>query len=121
MITTNSKSYEEQLKLLVEHIKEAGAIMVGAASGMSAAAGYRHYYERDKDFVEHLGDFEKKYGFHNSFDGFYYRYRTSEERWAFIARNLCMILDAQTGQPYYDLFEILKDKNYYDNESGYTV
>ena len=52
MITTKSKSYEEQVKLFAEHIKEAGAIVVGAASGMSAAAGYRHYYERDKDFVE---------------------------------------------------------------------
>lgn len=113
MITIKSKSYEEQIKLLAEHIKETEAIVVGAASGMSAAAGYRHYYERDKDFVEYLGDFEKKYGYHNSFDGFYYRYRTSEERWAFIARNLCMILDARIGQPYYDLFEILKDKNYY--------
>ena len=113
MITTKSKSYEEQVKLFAEHIKEAAAIVVGAASGMSAAAGYRHYYERDKDFVENLGDFEKKYGYHNSFDGFYYHYRTSEERWAFIARNLCMILDARTGQPYYDLSEILKDKNYY--------
>ena len=80
---------------------------------MSAAAGYRHYYEHDKDFVDNLGDFEKKYGYRNSFDGFYYRYRTSEERWAFIAKNLCMILDAKTGQPYKDLFEILKDKNYY--------
>ena len=80
MITTKSKSYEEQVKLFAEHIKEAGAIVVGAASGMSAAAGYRHYYERDKDFVENLGDFEKKYGYHNSFDGFYYHYRTSEEQ-----------------------------------------
>ena len=80
MITTKSKSYEEQVKLLAEHIKEAEAIVVGAASGMSAAAGYRHYYERDKDFVEYLGDFEKKYGYHNSFDGFYYRYRTSQRK-----------------------------------------
>lgn len=39
MITTKSKSYEEQVKLFAEHIKEAGAIVVGAASGMSAAAG----------------------------------------------------------------------------------
>lgn len=63
--------------------------------------------------MDNLGDFEKKYGYRNSFDDFYYRYRTSEERWAFIARNLCMILDAETGQPYKDLFEILKGKNYY--------
>ena len=29
MITTKSKSYEEQVKLFAEHIKEAGAIVVG--------------------------------------------------------------------------------------------
>lgn len=39
MITTKSKSYEEQVKMLAEHIKETEAIVVGAASGMSAAAG----------------------------------------------------------------------------------
>lgn len=113
MAAIKHSDYEEQIRSLIDHIQEADAIVVGAASGMSAAAGYRHYYERDKDFVDNLGDFEKKYGYHNSFDGFYYRYRTSEERWAFIAKNLCMILEAKTGQPYQDLFEILKDKNYY--------
>ncbi|MDY4971505.1 MAG: hypothetical protein SO101_14815 [Lachnospiraceae bacterium] len=50
------KSYEEQVRSLAAHIQEAGAIVVGAASGMSAAAGFRHYYEHDKDFVENLGD-----------------------------------------------------------------
>ena len=63
MITAKSKSYEEQVRELAEHIKGADAIVVGAASGMSAAAGYRHYYEHDKDFVENLGEFEKKYGY----------------------------------------------------------
>lgn len=108
-----NEQYKEAVNSLVRHIQDADAIVVGGASGMSAAAGFRHYYEHDKDFIDNLGEFEKKYGYRNSFDGFYYRYRTSEERWAFIARNLCMILDAETGQPYYDLNEILKDKNYY--------
>ena len=54
-----NKNYEEQVKSLMAHIQEADAIVVGAASGMSAAAGYRHYYERDKVFVENLRDFEK--------------------------------------------------------------
>lgn len=108
-----NEQYKEAVNSLVRHIRDADAIVVGAASGMSAAAGFRHYYEHDKDFIDNLGEFEKKYGYRNSFDGFYYRYRTSEERWAFIARNLCMILDAETGQPYYDLYDILKDENYY--------
>lgn len=106
-------SYKEQIRVLVNHLNGAAAIVVGAASGMSAAAGFRHYYERDQDFIEHFSRYEEKYGYHNTFDGFYYRYRSSEERWAFIAGLLCMILDAQTGQPYKDLFEILRDKNYY--------
>ena len=106
-------SYTEQQTLLKQHIESSDAIVVGAASGMSAAAGFRHYYEHDADFVENLGTFEKKYGYRNSFDGFYYHYRTSEERWAYLAKNLCMILDAPTGQPYYDLRNILNGKNYY--------
>ena len=106
-------SYEKQLTVLRQKIDTADAIVIGAASGMSAAAGFRHDYEHDLDFVENLGDFEKKYGFQNSFDGFYYRYRTSEQRWAYLAKNLCMILDAPTGKPYYDLLKILQGKNYH--------
>lgn len=108
-----NEQYKEVVNSLIQHIQDADAIVVGGASGMSAAAGFRHYYEYDKDFIENLGEFGKKYGYRNTFDGFYYHYRTSEERWAFNARDICMILDAKTGQPYYDLYEILKDKNYY--------
>lgn len=111
--TQDINSYNEQIQILFNHINNAEAIVIGAASGMSASAGFRHYYERDEYFINFLGDFEKKYGFHNSFDGFYYKYPTSEERWAFMARNICMILDAETGQPYKDLYEIMKNKNYY--------
>lgn len=109
----NKQSYNDKINLLAEKLTGSAAIVIGAASGMSASAGFRHYYERDKTFLEYFGDFEKKYGYHNTFDGFYYRYRTSEERWAFIARQLCCILDAPTGQPYYVLHELLADKNYH--------
>lgn len=113
MIVRTGETYKKEVKTLMEYIENADAIVVGAASGMSAAAGFRHYYERDKDFVENMGEFEKKYGYHNTFDGFYHHYRSSEERWAFIARDVSLILDAETGKPYYDLYDILKDKNYF--------
>lgn len=107
------EEYNKKISELVEHLNKADAIVVGAASGMSAAAGFRHYYERDKDFVEHFGEFEKQYGYHNSFDGFYYRYRTEEARWAFIARMICCILDVPVGKPYKDIYELLKGKNFH--------
>lgn len=108
-----SNSYNDKLNILIEKIQEADAILVGAGSGMSAAAGLRFYYERDNVFLENFGKFEEKYGFHNAFDGFYHNYKSSEERWAFNATMNCLAIDFPTGQPYFDLKDILKDKNYF--------
>ncbi|MDO4556662.1 MAG: NAD-dependent protein deacetylase [Lachnospiraceae bacterium] len=108
-----SLEYKSKIDKLMEKIEQADAILVGVGSGMSAAAGFLHYYERDKEFVEKLGKFEAKYGFHCSFDGFYYRYPTSEERWAYNAAMGCMIMDAPAGQPYYDMREVLQGKHYH--------
>ncbi len=102
--------YEEEVKSLLKHIEEADAIVVGAASGLSAAAGFKHYYVRDDDFVENFSDFEDKYGYHCTFDGAYYPYMKDEERWAFTARFLSMILNAETGETYHDLYKLLENK-----------
>lgn len=107
------KSYNAKLKIFLDRLQNSEAIVAGAASGMSAASGFCHYYQRDDMFVEWLEEFEKKYGYHSSFDGFYYRYRSSEERWAYIARMTCCILDAWTGGTYYDIYELIKGKNYH--------
>ena len=58
-----NERYKGSVISLVQHIQNSDAIVIGAASGMSAAAGFRHYYEHDKDFINNLGDFEKKYGY----------------------------------------------------------
>lgn len=98
---------------LLEKIEESDAILVGAASGMSSAAGHDHYYRRSETFVKWFGEFEKKYGFHNGFDGYYYPYRTREEFWAFTARSIRLIYESQAGQPYEDLKTLLQGKNYH--------
>lgn len=53
------EQYNAAIRHLIEQLDENTAILVGAASGMSAAAGYKHYYERDEYFVEHFGAYEK--------------------------------------------------------------
>ena len=95
--------HEQNVSLLMEKIEDADAICVGAASGLSAAGGHTFYYQRDKLFVEIFGAYEKKYGYHNSFDGFYYRYQSAEERWGFLAQSLHFIFHEKPLQPYKDL------------------
>ena len=106
-------NFNEQVNLLLEHIDKADAVCVGAAAGMSVAAGYDCAYHNDKYFEKYLGEFGRKYGFEGSFNGYYYRYQTSEERWAFLAAAIYMNMDLPDGPVYENLFDLLKEKTYF--------
>lgn len=106
-------TYEKSIALLAEKLNEADAVLVGAASGMSAAAGHTFYYERSDDFVRLFGEFEKKYHFHNGFDGYYCKYPSRAEFWAFTATFIKHIYGSKGGQPYADLKTLLDGKNYH--------
>lgn len=80
---------------------------------MSVAAGYDCAYHNDKYFEKYLGEFGRKYGFEGSFNGYYYRYQTSEERWAFLAAAIYMNMDLPDGPVYENLFDLLKEKTYF--------
>ena len=59
---------DKQIESFKKIINNAEAIVVGGASGMSAAAGFKFYYQRDEVFEMIAGSLEDKYGFHNFFD-----------------------------------------------------
>ena len=105
--------HQENVDKLLNEMDKADAILVGAASGMSASAGHDYYYRRSSTFIKWFGEFEKKYGFHNTFEGYYYPYRTREEFWAFTALSIRLIYESEAGQPYEDLKALLKGKNYH--------
>ena len=64
---------------------------------MSTASGHRHHYESDSNFKKYFSEFEKKYGFQGTFNGFYYPYKTAEERWAFMITALKLQFDLPVG------------------------
>lgn len=103
----------QNVEILADKIRHAEAILVGAAAGMSAACGYNFFYQNDALFEKYLGDFGRKYGYTGAFNGFYYRYPSREARWAFLARMGYLEYECETGKPYYDLMELLQDKNYH--------
>lgn len=106
------QKYQENIDTLLQKIQDAEAIVVGGAAGMSAAAGY-NWYRTDETFLKYFGEFADHYGIENIFYGFYYRFTTREERWAYIATLIKFVYDAEAGQPYLDLWQLLQDKNYF--------
>lgn len=48
-------TYEQQIERLVDEIKKAECILVGGASGLSAAGGGDFYYEDTPSFRKHFG------------------------------------------------------------------
>jgi len=86
--------------------------VVGGASGMSAAAGY-NWYQDDPMFRKYFNAFAEEYGIDSIFGGFYYKFLTEEERWAYLGTLINFVAEVPIGQPYKDLYDILRDKNYY--------
>ncbi|GAB3044252.1 SIR2 family NAD-dependent protein deacylase [Virgibacillus ainsalahensis] len=106
------QQYQDHIAILLQKMEEAEAVVVGSAAGMSAAAGY-NWYQTDEIFLKYFGKFAEKYGIENIFYGFYYRFETREERWAYIATLIKFVYETQAGQPYLDLKQLLQDKNYF--------
>ena len=103
---------EESIRTTAELIRHADAVLVGAGSGLSSAAGYNHYH-RNAVFEANFHDFEEAYGIQSLFQGFYYIYSKPEQQWGFYSRYIKFMEDAPAGQPYIDLVEILNDKEYF--------
>ena len=66
----------QKLKTAIEN---AGAILVGAGSGFSTAAGYTYSGKR---FHRHFADFIGKYHFGDMYSAGFYPFPTPEEKWA---------------------------------------
>lgn len=108
----SAEEYNKQIKEIAEIIKNADAVVVGGGSGVSSAAGYNHYH-RTPLFDKYFSNFEEAYGFTSMLDGYYYLYSTNEERWAYYSQYIKFMYEAETGKPYTNLYEILKDKEYF--------
>ena len=106
------KQYQDNIKTLIQKIQEAETIIVGGAAGMSAASGY-NWYRDDEMFRRYFNVFAEEYGIDSIFGGFYYKFQTEEERWAYLATLINFVAEVPIGETYKDLFKIIDGKNYY--------
>lgn len=104
-------SYPDQIKRLKNEFQTADAILIGAGAGMSTAAGMRYDGSR---FEKYFSDFREKYGIRDMYSGGFYPYNTLEEYWAWWSRHILVNrYEAGVGEPYTDLLELVKDKDYF--------
>lgn len=104
---------QEDINFLKEKIEQADAIVVGGASGMSAASVFIFYYREDDVFKSLEGSLAKKYNRHNMFDLFNDQRPSRGEQWALMLRTIKYVYECYTGETYTDLAKLLNGKNYY--------
>lgn len=95
--------YEEQIKVLADKIKEADCVIVGGASGLSAAGGGYFYYDDTPSYRKYFGKYTEKYGFKGTFAGSFYRLADPAEKWRYLATFLHTTQTAQIHKPYLNL------------------
>lgn len=102
---------EKKVEILKEKIDSADAVVVGAGSGLSTAAGYVYSGGR---MEKYFGDFMAKYGFSDMYSGGFYPYGTLEEFWGFWCRNIWINRYAPVPSGIYGrLLNILSGKDYF--------
>lgn len=102
------------LETVVTHINDADAIVIGAGSGMSNAAGMDFWYEASPLFMKYMSDFYQKYHFEGVFKGYYNRFDSKEERWAFLLKMLKMVETIPPQNKVYDYLKtIVQNKPYH--------
>ena len=100
-----------QIKQLKEALGNADAVVIGAGSGLSSAAGFAYSGER---FDRYFSDFAKKYGFQDMYSGGFYPFPTPEEFWAYWSRYIFINRYQNAPKPVYDrLLNLVSDKDYF--------
>lgn len=105
--------YPEQIGRLVEEIRTADCVLVGGASGLSAAGGGDFYYEDNASYRKYFGKYAEKYHFQGAFAGMTHRWSTPEERWGYLATFLHTTQTAPVRPPYLDLDALLNGKDFF--------
>ena len=105
------KSCSEQIRRLRTALRDCDAVVIGAGSGLSTAAGFTYTGER---FEKYFSDFSRKYGIQDMYSGGFYPFPTQEEFWAYWSRYIFINRYQDAPRPVYEsLLKLVTDKDYF--------
>ena len=106
-----NQTMNAEISRLVDAISAADAVMIGAGSGLSTAAGFTYSGER---FKTYFADFIKTYGFSDMYSAGFYPFNTLEEQWAYWSRNIWYNRYVDAPKDTYDkLLQLVDDKDFF--------
>lgn len=105
--------YDEQIKIFAQKIKEAECVIIGGASGLSAAGGGDFYYEDNESYRNYFKPFAQEYHFKGAFAGMQYPFKTRGEHWGYLVTFLHTTQTAPIRKPYMNLDFVLKGKDFH--------
>lgn len=104
---------QEKYTEVINKIKEAEGIVIGASNGLSISEGI-HIFAENEAFLNNFGDFRDKYGFRSIIQGCFYPFPSEEEKWAYFSRLYDYFLYKNGASSVMKhLYELVKDKNFY--------
>lgn len=107
----STKSCSELIEQLKAALQDCDAVVIGAGSGLSTAAGFIYTGER---FETYFSDFARKYGFRDMYSGGFYPFATPEEYWSYWSRYIFINRYMDASKPVYDdLLKLVQDKDYF--------
>ena len=107
----STKSCSEPIERLKAALRDCDAVVIGAGSGLSTAAGFTYTGER---FEKYFSDFAVKYGIQDMYSGGFYPFPTMEEFWAYWSRYIYINRYMDAPKPVYDdLLKLVQDKDYF--------
>ncbi len=106
-----TQNYYNEIEKAKSLINDYDTIIIGAGSGLSSAAGLLYTGER---FTSNFSDFIKAYNLTDMYSSAFYPFNSAEVEWAYWSRHININRYEQNlNSLYYDLKEIIKNKNYF--------
>lgn len=107
----STETYSDKLIRLHDALHDADAVIIGAGSGLSNAAGFTYSGER---FEQYFHDFADKYHIRDIYSGGFYPFDSLEESWAWWSRHIWVNRCMNAPKPVYeDLLALVQDKDYF--------
>ena len=109
----SSLTYEEQIAAFARQLHQADCVLVGGASGLSAAGGGDFYYSDNASYRKYFGRFAERYHFKGAFDGMFRQWNDRAAFWGYLATFLHTTQTAPVRAPYLDLDALLRGKDFF--------